>query len=528
MTSRAQVWLLIAIFAMMATLQIGLAGRQCVWVDEIFSLAIATGHSLEHPAAIANPAQGDFIEPDRAVPASVLQKYLVHENPSAGPARVIRALLLSDTSPPLYYLLLYGWTLVIGTGDLALRYFSILWYLAAFPLFASVARRTAGECAVLPACVLFAFSPLGLYFSGEGRMYSLLLFCIVATAWVSLALHERGRGVALYVLWVLASAAGFLTHYFFALPWAGLVIFLFFRPGKFGRWRLLTCLCFLALAVLPWYIMASASYGQWRVTQGWLTLHPSGYNRSRAIRNHILQFFSAGGSGLWEFQRWSALLSLAAFALVAGMLIWRLRWSAFAGRRLMLWLWFGIAAVTPSIVDLVHGTYFANNPRYTVSALPAAYLLAGMGIACFSKRTAPVVLAMILVSWSDAIAKIYRQNSRSGEPFRAIAQAVVSDGTSSDLILVHSIPSGVLGVARYSDSNTFIAAWVQQLGKRTVPDSIQKLVAGRSRVLFVLAHPLGEPRPEEQWLRAMSVVGRDDWTERIKIIEFRPNSDGTF
>ena len=48
--------------------------------------------------------------------------------------------------------------------------------------------------------------------------------------------------------------------------------------------------------------------------------------------------------------------------------------------------------------------------------------------------------------------------------------------------------------------------WVEQLGQRRVPESIQSLIARRSRVFFVLAHPLGEPVPEEQWLRLRSIV----------------------
>ena len=43
---------------------------------------------------------------------------------------------------------------------------------------------------------------------------------------------------------------------------------------------------------------------------------------------------------------------------------------------------------------------------------------------------------------------MFRQNSRSEEPFRAIAQSITAHNTPSDLILVHSIPSGVLGMAR--------------------------------------------------------------------------------
>ena len=284
----------------MALLQVSFAARQCLWVDEVFSLAIATGHSLEHPANIADAAKGDFIEPTQVVPAGDLQKYLAHENPPATPARVVRAILLSDTSPPLYYLLLYVWTLIVGTSDIALRLFSITCYLAAFPILAAVARRAGGERSVIPACVLFAFSPMGLYFSGEGRMYSLLLLLIIGTAWTSLAIRERGTSIGHFVLWIVLSAAGFLTHYFFALPWLAMVLFLLLRPGRLERWRLLLCLCILGLLLVPWYVAAAAFSGHWRVTQGWLSLHPTDYNRSRAIRNQIIQFFSGGGTGFAE------------------------------------------------------------------------------------------------------------------------------------------------------------------------------------------------------------------------------------
>ena len=170
LSARKQIWLLLAIFAAAALVRVGLVERHSLWADEVFSLAIATGHSLEHPAATADPALGDFVEPEGPVYAEEFKRYLAHENPPASPARVVRAVFLSDTNPPLYYLLLYGWTLVTGTSDAALRLFSTAWSLACLPLLAGVARRTGGGRAVLPSCILFALSPLAVYYSAEGRM----------------------------------------------------------------------------------------------------------------------------------------------------------------------------------------------------------------------------------------------------------------------------------------------------------------------------------------------------------------------
>ena len=108
------------------------------------------------------------------------------------------------------------------------------WSLACLPFLAGMARRTGGRGSVLPACILFALSPLAVYYSTEGRMYSLLWFCVLAVAWSSLVLRQGG-GITLYLLWIAISAAGFLTHYFFVFPWMAMAAFLLIRPGNFPR-----------------------------------------------------------------------------------------------------------------------------------------------------------------------------------------------------------------------------------------------------------------------------------------------------
>jgi hypothetical protein len=91
--------LLLVIFGLAAVLQVLVAGRSGLWADEVFSLALATGHSLEHAAVVADPRQGGFVEPNHPVPAAEFSRYLKHDDPPANPARVVRAVLLSDTEP---------------------------------------------------------------------------------------------------------------------------------------------------------------------------------------------------------------------------------------------------------------------------------------------------------------------------------------------------------------------------------------------------------------------------------------------
>jgi uncharacterized membrane protein len=292
------------IFAVVA-IQFAVLGRQSLWV-EVFSLAMAHGHSLEHSPAVADPARGDFVETDHAIPAGELQRYLKHETPPESPKRVIRAVLLSDTSPPLYYLLLYGWTLVLGTSDFAIRSLSVLCSVACLPFMAGIARRTGGDKAIVPACALLALSPLGLYFFVEARMYPLLLLCLLATAWSSLVLREGERGVWRYLLWIASSAAGLLTHYFFLFQQGAMIAFLLITPGLLKRRNLVGAVAIVGLILLPWHLEAASYLGQWRVTAGWLEIRPTRFRRLHATRNQLLQFFSPGKADLWRYDRWSS------------------------------------------------------------------------------------------------------------------------------------------------------------------------------------------------------------------------------
>ena len=71
-----------------AGLRVRAAARPGLWADEIFSLAMATGHSLEHPAAQADSTLGDFVQPLGAEPAGTYRRYAEVEQPAAGPSRV--------------------------------------------------------------------------------------------------------------------------------------------------------------------------------------------------------------------------------------------------------------------------------------------------------------------------------------------------------------------------------------------------------------------------------------------------------
>ena len=177
--------------ALAIAVRVPLFTSQGLWADEVFSLAMATGHSLEHPAASADPTRGDFVEPSESMPPSHFRQYVEHESPAVGPVRVVRAVRLSDTSPPLYYVALWAWTLATGTGDAALRSFSTLLSVASLPLMYLAGRRMSGRGAGLAAAFLLAVSPMSAFYGTEGACTP----CCCSSCWRRLfTCVRRGSG----------------------------------------------------------------------------------------------------------------------------------------------------------------------------------------------------------------------------------------------------------------------------------------------------------------------------------------------
>jgi hypothetical protein len=521
--ARRRILSALLLFGLAAVLRGVLAGERGLWADELFSLAVATGHSLEHPAAAADPSKGDFVEWPQAKPAILYQHYLHHETPPAGSGRVIRAVLLSDTSPPLYYLLLNLWTRATGTSDPALRLFSVLWALSAFPLLWSLGNRLGGWRAAASSALLYSLAPASLYYSVEGRMYSMLWFLALAFMWLSVRLHDQGARPGTLVIWTFAAAAGFLTHYFFAFIWAAGVLWLLLYPGHVSRGALLAAIVATGLIILPWYSQVPASLSRWRVTGTWLNTPLSW---SQALSAPVLLVWNLfAGHGSWGGSRRMDLVLAAVFLglAVAG---WRRGpRPLLAPLARLLWLWVLAACLGPVVFDLLRGTFASLIGRYALAALPAAMLLAGLALNLLPPRANAGVVALLVLAWLPGMHAVSR-DARGWESFAQVGREL--SHWPGDLVIVHSIPSGVLGVARYMTSTAPIAAWVGQLGNRRVPRDMKTLLAGRRRVVLVVVHSVGEPAPEESWLRSHTRLLKKQVIRSAELLYFAPITGSTF
>ena len=484
-----------------AVLRIAVIERQGLWADEFFSLANATGHSLEHPAVRADVSQGDYVEPPGPVPSSQFARYLEHDAAPAGPLRVIRAVRLSDLNPPLYYLTLWGWTRAFGTSDWTLRLLSTVFALGCFPLLWRLALRLDRRAAI-PACLLFTIAPSSIYYSTEGRMYSLVWFFVLGLSLLSVELYRRGPGRWRIALWILSGVGGLYTHYFFIFPFSACCAWLLIRPGRLPRKALIGASMLTVMLVLPYYIDFPQSMERWRVTKDWLTWKPVGYTRTSAPFTLAWSLLSGGQDGLWDGGRRANRLALATFAAVLLALIWKLRWRALEGKRMLLWLWLAAAIAGPFAVDLLRNTYVSAVPRYATAGMPAAILLVALGLARLTRTAQVVAILLVVAGWQSGMRAVYRLQSRNAQPIRELARQVAEQ--PPDLLILHGIPSAVAGFARYLPRDIPTLSWVGQLDVRRAPGDIQSAIAGRHTVMLIDVHSVEAPTDDIDWLRSHS------------------------
>jgi hypothetical protein len=291
-----------------------------------------------------------------------------------------------------------------------------------------------------------------------------------------------------------------LTHYFFAFVLCALAGWLMARPGRMPRWALLVASAAVVLLVLPWFRNLGVSLNAWRVTQGWLEERPYHYHLGLAVWGLFWAYFSPvgpwGGRGgaLW----FGYVCAIGAALIAAGCGKPRRSVTEYS---VPLFLWLAAAIMGPVAFDLLKHTYATSIPRYALAGLPAAIILLAVLAASIERAGARwLCVGLLLLGWAAGLRRLHATRARYNESWRETAQIVDTLVSPGSVVVIQSIPSGVIGVSRYMRSSAPVAGWVEQLGIRQVPRDIVSLTGGYRRVILVVTHQVGAPTPEREWL----------------------------
>jgi mannosyltransferase len=186
-----------------------------------------------------------------------LQSYRHDEAVTAGRVLVsslpstMHEVWVSESTPPLYYLVAWLWSHVFGVHEVGLRSLSALFGTATVPVAFLAGRELIGRRTGLAVAAIVAVEPVLVWYSQDARAYALLV--LLSTAALLYFLRARRTSAASDLAWWAAlSALALATHYFAAFPLAIEAGFLLaaVRPLRRVMWSL-GALALAGLALAP-------------------------------------------------------------------------------------------------------------------------------------------------------------------------------------------------------------------------------------------------------------------------------------
>ncbi|MCW2607008.1 MAG: hypothetical protein JWO60_1701 [Frankiales bacterium] len=322
------------------------------------------------------------------------------------PLSDLPAALRRDGAPPVYYVLLHGWTSVFGGSDAAVRALSQLCSLVSLPLAWLAGVRLHSRAAGWAAVLLLASNPFAVRYATEARMYALVVLLVLLGALALDAALRSPRPVRLLAVGVLGALLG-LTHYWalflLAVVGAGLLVAARRGPRRYPARRCALALLAGGLLFLPWlpvFLFQAAHTGApWAVPPD--------------LGDVVLTWFDWSGPGLSGAVLGLLLLGLALAgpflrpAPGGGLLLRR------PARRIVLVLSavaFGTLALGVGVAVVQSSGYAL---RYSAVALVPALLAAAVAAQGLPARGRTAVLALAVVLGSVTSVQLPFQDVRT-------------------------------------------------------------------------------------------------------------------
>jgi mannosyltransferase len=366
------------------------------------------------------------------------QSYWADEALTAYEARLpfgdmLNVVLHFETTPPLYFVVIWAWGHLFGTGEVALRSVSAIAGVAMVPIAYVAGRELVSRWAGVVAAALVTVNPFLIWYSQEARSYMLLAALTgLSFMWFVRARRDPSRRSVLW--WAVTSALALMTHFFagFAvLPEAAWLLWI-------SRTRLVAAAVGAVIvvqgAMLP-FALIDTSHGTW-----WISHEPR--------LSRIWQAVAEWGVSI-EYRRTTisrTFLAAAVLLLAVGLLLTlagdrRTREGARVGGSIAAFVW-----LAPLALGLLGQDYFLSR-----NVIPAVIPLAvAIGAACVVPRAriAGGALAVgLLALFSVAAVQVQTHPYLQRPNWRAVAHALddadvpravlVAGGTTADPLKIY-------------------------------------------------------------------------------------------
>ncbi|MFA7691667.1 MAG: tetratricopeptide repeat protein [Candidatus Hydrogenedentes bacterium] len=375
--------------------------------------------------------------------------------------------LVDPAAMPLYLMMEYYWNRWVHASPLALRFLSIFLGLLILPLLYLLGVYLFDRKVALIAMFCLALSPIHVQFSQEIRMYGLMTLLALAAVYAFCRLYtEEEKKYRWWFLYGLSILLLSWTHPFsLLLPVVMGLFWIMSRPRDFWRafkWGALTAV--LVLPAVLW-VLAIQFWGQ-ESTDTWLRLatvrelihdiftdDAIGTTFQLNASSYALEALVGHRAGLliasW---RWPIgdLMLVATMVSVAGLWVLALyRWyqarrrsekvETSVRRREIFQFFLSLWLILPPLILFVISLLWRPclQPRYTVHASLALYLLLGCAIVALPWRRLRITAIVLLVLFYG-----YQQMLMQGEAqhpnWLGASQEIRDNANEDDLILAHN------------------------------------------------------------------------------------------
>ena len=277
------------------------AGRTAAWLPRWWPLAALT--LLAAVLRLSTLDLQSFWGDEAFTPVHVLHPSLW---------ATLRGIARTENTPPLWYVLAWADSRVLGTGEVALRLPSALAGIATVPVAWAIGRELAGRRAAAVCAALVAVNPLFVWYSQEARAYGLFVFTAALAMLCFLRAQSeptRGRMAA----FALTGSLALLSHYFAVFPLIPMVLWLVWeRRTRAPAMPAIAALTLVGAALVPLILAQSGHHltqwiGEWALSsrlqaipQDYLTGY-SGQPLGHKIELLVALPILAGlGLGLWR------------------------------------------------------------------------------------------------------------------------------------------------------------------------------------------------------------------------------------
>ncbi|MEE8389905.1 MAG: glycosyltransferase family 39 protein [Anaerolineae bacterium] len=367
------------------------------------------------------------------------------------PVRDILHWTARDVHPPLYFLLLRSWWLLVGDGEFVLRFPSALVGVLGVSVIYGLGCSLRGRKVGLLAALFLTLSRFAVSWSQEMRMYIWATTLTAGALWATVRLwRSRGEDRRAWIAYVLTVAGGLwslflmisvplITNLAFPLVWL--------RQGRPRRLliRWITAQLTAAVIFVPWLIYSLPRMPTWSSAEPF----------SPIFFIHLYTTMLAVGIplNLEVYTPWT----LTAFGVLAvgAVALWRSRRTpAQTGGLAMLAFGLALPALVVYAVSLPIHLYYAPRlvPRYLLPLSVCFYTLLGWGLAALSheRRWAAVLGSTLVVAVAlSGLIPFYPDRARRDD-YVSLAATLRAHRHPDDAVLLHTDKDWPIFAAHYA------------------------------------------------------------------------------